>query len=91
MTTTKDDTRAEDGDPHVLRDGDRVRVSMMMLDDVQRVAANLAALDGGGCMNRPGFRYDEAPPPIVVDHAPVDAAYEAHDQYLANAWRGEAA
>jgi hypothetical protein len=80
--------RTDITDPRLLRDGERIRVPMMMADgasDAGRARfGDIAGYDGAtGARHQPG-------PVRTLDQAALDArgaAYRAYDEEAANAWR----
>src|SRR4051794_28917426 len=76
-----------DEDHKVLRDGEVLRVTMPMMDSLQRSVASVALTDGFGrpAGNRPGFVYD-----ATDSREAVQAAWDARSAYLRSAWKGPA-
>jgi hypothetical protein len=78
--------RINDDDDEILKDGQRVRISMTMRDAAIRDAK---FTDGRTtdptALNRPGFRV-----PAVQDRRAVHDAYEAYEADLTNAYLGGA-
>jgi hypothetical protein len=84
----------EDDDEHILKDGERMRVPMHMMDGdsfdpIQRaVARSVRVTDGSGQggvnLNRPGFR-------IAATDAvqALDDAYASYERDLTTAWQGD--
>jgi hypothetical protein len=115
----------EDDDAHIVRDGERVRVPLTMMDGLspmqRAIARDSMLVDGDGqggiALNRPGFRMlasdarrsrtvKRDPRGRIIstaeteeeedarDGAMHDArqrAYDAYEDQLTNAWRGDAA
>jgi hypothetical protein len=99
MTTIKKRKHDDDDDDRILRDGERMRVPLTLMDGMQRdvaqhfqrarvrdAAARRFGLSDGLALSRPGFRY-------VVDDAALDAVEQAYADIAArdvNAWKNPA-
>src|SRR4051812_5515816 len=90
--TTRTTTSIDDQDIYdergILRDGQRLRVRMNMMDAAQRAQTTAEVFDGiDNSCSRPGHRYAAPPAPASADFALADAAQRAYDKELADAWR----
>jgi hypothetical protein len=78
VTTTLEDK--------IVRDGERVRVPLWLMDSLQRSVRAHAVQDGFGkpAGQRPGFVYVAG-----LDNAPCRDAYEGYEQFLSDAWKAD--
>jgi hypothetical protein len=77
-----------DDEDKILKDGERVRISMTMRDSLRSQDAKPQFTDGRTtdptALNRPGFRVQ-----VVNDRRAVRDAYADYETDLVNAFRGE--
>lgn len=69
-----------DDDDEVMRDGQRVRVPLTMMDSMQRAIAQSATFDAA--LHRPGYRFGDP-----AEQAVRDAVRITREAMLADAWR----
>ena len=78
----------DEDDDGILKDGEGIRVSLFMMDELQRTVAADAAARGG---HRSGYQVGGASIMSDAQRAAVTdertAAYEERSQWLADAWR----
>ena len=83
-------TRTDDYDyDDILRDGESLRVSMMLMDGVQRAVARSHVTDHFAA-HKPGFRYPQSAPTrdaAGADADPRQAAYADLGRRLTDGWR----
>ena len=78
-------TKHDDDDHRLLRDGEFLRVPMMMRDAAQRdeLASYRFGLNDGAAMHRPGYRHDF----VDTNRDIKEKAYDEVDRAQTNSWR----